>query len=237
MALLAPVLLPQAIWVASRAMRLPEAAGPRSGILGPAPGLRVLIVGDSSAAGVGVDHQTDALAGRLVHHLGAGHGLSWSLEAKSGWTSRQACHALEQLAPAAVDLAVIAVGVNDVKNGVHITKWRRNYATILDTLRRRHGATCCVASGVPPLGAFPLLPPPLRGVLGARASRFDAVLANLCRDTPTALQLPFDAPVDTAQMAQDGFHPGAPVYDIWAGKVVEAARGHAPHLFSPPCRQ
>ena len=231
---LLPVLVPQALWVASRAIRLPEAAGPREGTHGTDPTCRVLIIGDSSAAGVGVETQSDALSGRLVHHLSTQVDLSWSLVAKSGWTSRQLCQALAQLPAAPVDLAVVAVGVNDVKNGVHITKWRKNYLAILDLLQRKHGAACVIASGVPPLGAFPLLPSPLRGVLGARAAQFDAVLADLCDETPGVAHLPFDEPLEPAHMARDGFHPGAPIYDVWAAKVVVAARVTAPKVFSLP---
>lgn len=229
-AALLPVLLPQAMWVASRAIRLPEAAGPRSGTEGTDAQLRVLIVGDSSAAGVGVDHQIEALAGRLAHHLSAHGPLSWALVAKSGWTSRNVVQALERLPAAQVDIAVVAVGVNDAKNGVHSSKWHNNYIALLDLLRRKHGAQCIVASGVPPLGNFPLLPMPLRRVLGERASRFDAMLSDLCHRTPGVIHLPFDEPLDPAQMARDGFHPGAPIYDIWAAKVTRVVQDNAGHV-------
>ncbi|MBY5931886.1 SGNH/GDSL hydrolase family protein [Tateyamaria omphalii] len=219
---LSPIFVPQALWVASRATRLPEAAGPRTGRAGQGPALRVLIVGDSSAAGVGVAEQDAALAGRLAHHLAPMASVSWALVAKSGWTSRQVLQAIELLPPARADIAVLAVGVNDVKNGMHISKWRKNYTAILRSLQAKHGAQAIVASGVPPLGLFPLLPSPLRSVLGARAERFDASLAALCAEGEGVLHLPFDQPLTPSEMARDGFHPGAPIYDAWATKVAEA---------------
>ena len=62
------VLLPLLIWQGGRLRttmpRLPEADGPRTGLTsGPAPSLRLVILGDSSAAGVGVGRQDEALAG------------------------------------------------------------------------------------------------------------------------------------------------------------------------------
>ena len=61
---LAPVLFAQARSTRRRAPVLPEAEGPREGQLGSGVGaLRVLIAGDSSAAGVGVANQDHAFAG------------------------------------------------------------------------------------------------------------------------------------------------------------------------------
>ena len=58
---LGPLLLWQGRAVRARALKLPEAAGPREGREGQgAPALRLLVVGDSSAAGVGVEHLAQA---------------------------------------------------------------------------------------------------------------------------------------------------------------------------------
>lgn len=223
-----PVLVPQAIWVATRAMRLPEAEGPRTGQNGEGPPLRVLILGDSSAAGVGVDHQDAALSGRLAAHLGAGFAVNWALHARSGLTTSGMLRMLSSVPEHRFDVAVIALGVNDTKNGVHHSRWRTNYATLLDRLRVRHGIRRIYASGVPPLGAFPLLPSPLRDVLGARAARFDGILAGLCLDVPEVVYMPFDLPVEPGLMAADGFHPGAQVYDVWARRIADALLADPP---------
>ena len=66
--LLGPVLLWQGARVRATALRLPEAAGER---LQSGGALRLLIVGDSSAAGVGAAHQDEALAGCLARTLAA----------------------------------------------------------------------------------------------------------------------------------------------------------------------
>ena len=67
---LAPLLVAQALATRRRAPVLPEAEGPREGRVGRGAGaLRLLIAGDSSAAGVGVAHQRDALAGHLTRAL------------------------------------------------------------------------------------------------------------------------------------------------------------------------
>ncbi|MGC8159861.1 hypothetical protein ACP3WZ_25375, partial [Salmonella enterica] len=54
--------------------------------------LRVLVVGDSSAAGVGVEHQEHALAQPLARQLAerTGHPVAWQLVAQSGVNSLEA---------------------------------------------------------------------------------------------------------------------------------------------------
>lgn len=223
-ALLSPVLAPQVAWVLMRAMRLPEAEGPREGVAGQGPELRVLIVGDSSGAGVGVAHQDQALAGRLVAHLAPQHRVQWRLAAKGGATTTTALADLARMPEERFDVAVIALGVNDAKNGMRRARWRRNYRALLEILKTRFGVTRIVASGVPPLGLFPLLPRPLRGVLGARAAKLDTQLRALVEQHEAMRYVSMVFPMDPGLMAEDGFHPGAPLYDQWAGRIAAQIR-------------
>ncbi|MGR3528415.1 MAG: SGNH/GDSL hydrolase family protein, partial [Sulfitobacter sp.] len=67
--LMLPILLAQGFRVRARALRLSEADGPRFGQVGDGPPLSILILGDSSAAGVGVGQQSQALSGQLIRLL------------------------------------------------------------------------------------------------------------------------------------------------------------------------
>ncbi|MFL4470518.1 SGNH/GDSL hydrolase family protein [Tateyamaria armeniaca] len=221
-----PLIVSQGLWVAARATRLPEAAGPRQGQSGQGTPLRLLILGDSSAAGVGVDHQDNALSGRLVARLAATHSVDWHLWARSGLTTSSALRLLAAQETRAFDIAVLALGVNDVKNGVHLRRWQTNYQRLIAVLRTRLNVRQIYASGVPPLGSFPLLPDPLRSVLGARADRFDAALGAICAGAGHAHHLAFDIPLDPQFVAADGFHPSAVLYDIWAAQVAAAIHAH-----------
>ena len=66
----APLLAAQGWLVRTRTPVLPEAAGPRSGVVGSGPTLRFAVIGESTAAGVGVTHQRAGLAVRLAEQLG-----------------------------------------------------------------------------------------------------------------------------------------------------------------------
>ncbi len=57
-----PVLVTQGPFIKLRTERLEEPKGAREGVVGQGPDLRLLIIGDSSAAGVGVTSQSQALS-------------------------------------------------------------------------------------------------------------------------------------------------------------------------------
>lgn len=220
---LAPVMLMQGLAVRKHALILPEAAGPRHGVAGAGPELRVLITGDSSAAGVGVAHQDQALAGQLVAALAPQFTVHWQLEARTGATTAQALEHLRGLDAGPFDLVVQALGVNDVTHQVRLSRWLADQSALAALYQDKFGARFVYRSGVPPLGLFPVLPAPLRHVLGAQARQFDAGLA--ASSTGPLRHLPFDpARLDPAQMAEDGFHPGAPVYTLWAQELAEMIR-------------
>ncbi|MEM7709600.1 MAG: SGNH/GDSL hydrolase family protein [Pseudomonadota bacterium] len=229
-ALLLPLIVPQGLWVAARALRLPEATGPRSGRAGDGPTLRLLIAGDSSAAGVGVATQDDALAGRLVAKLATKADVDWSLAARSGATSAGTLARLAALPAQPVDALVIAVGVNDVKNGVTARTWMRNVNALLDLAEARFGAPRIYVSGLPPVGDFPLLPDPLRRILGKRARGFDARVARIAADRARVRHIPLRLAMEASDMAPDGFHPGPAIYAGWAGLLAEAILADVPEM-------
>ena len=81
--------------------------------------LRLLIVGDSSAAGVGVTDQRHALAGYLSQAL-ARHArarVRWKLVAQSGLTSAECLRLLETHPPLQADIVLANILV-DISYGV-----------------------------------------------------------------------------------------------------------------------
>lgn len=226
----APILMVQGRRVRRDALVLPEPAGDRKGVTGAGPDLRLLIVGDSSAAGVGVDDQRDALSGQLVQALASEFRLTWQLEAKTGNTTAQTAAHLCGLAPGRFDIAVVALGVNDVTSGMPLWLWKRQTLRLQTVLRSRFGVRHIIHSGLPPLHDFPLLPRLVRVVLGAEARRFQRALGKLCDRTGDAVMVPGAPSVTPEQMARDGFHPGPLVYAAWAGALADAIRSQASHV-------
>ncbi|HDR8966200.1 TPA: SGNH/GDSL hydrolase family protein [Burkholderia vietnamiensis] len=207
-AALGPLLFLQGRHVRRVTPRLPEAAGPRDGVTGDGPPLRVLVVGDSAAAGVGVASQCDALSGQLL--------------ARTGLTTRELVDWLATEPAGRFDVAVTSLGVNDVTGGVPPARWRAQQAELVQLLATRFQVTHVILSAVPPMERFPALPQPLAWYLGRRAKRLNAALAEWAAPRPNCTFLRVALSFERDQMAADGFHPGAAACEAWAAQVADA---------------
>lgn len=222
-AVLGPLLLVQGLWVRMRTPLLPEADGPRRGRFGHGPLLHLLVLGDSSAAGVGVRSQPEALLGRLTRALGRDHTVAYRLVARTGATTADALDFLARADIGPQDVVVTALGVNDLTAGRPISAWLADQQRLIDIVRERLNPRVILVSGLPPVHRFPALPQPLRWYLGLGARAFSAALAELAR-CADVLFLPLDFTLDVSQMATDGFHPGAGVYREWGRRAALAIR-------------
>jgi lysophospholipase L1-like esterase len=221
--ILSPLLVAQGFATRARLPRLPEAAGPRDGAVGRGQPLRLLILGDSSAAGVGVELQSQALAGVLPAAL-ARHvkrRVQWWLVARSGLTSAQCLSLLQAEGASPADVAVVVLGVNDVVDQVpsHVAVSARE--AIANHLRNAHGVSHVVFAPLPPVHHFPALPQPLRWVAGHDARRHDDAVAAWARTRSDVSHVPIELPLNREVMAADGFHPGEPVYRICGTAIAE----------------
>ena len=218
---LGPVLLAQGIAARISVPKLPEPAGPREGVSGAGKPLRLLIVGDSAAAGVGASHQDEALLGQVVSGLMKNYRVTWSLHARTGNTTAATLAYLDALPAQHYDVAVTSLGVNDVTRFVGRSEWRRQQAEIRAVLNEKFGVSTMIISGLPPLHGFPALPQPLRWHIGSRATQFNHDLENDIAADRNARFVDVRFTTDVSLMASDGFHPGPGIYAEWGKRVVE----------------
>lgn len=218
--LLGPVLLWQGARVRRTILRLSEPDGPRQGgVSGP----RILILGDSAAAGVGVAQQEAALSGRLVAAL-APLAIRWRVLATTGWTTADGLAALETFGDDRFDAAIVCLGVNDVTTETGIARWLETYSRVLDRLADRHGVTRAYLCGLPPMGRFPALPQPLRWYMGLQADAHDRALAELAARRDWTRHIPVESNLPPSAAAADGFHPGPLVYAELGQRYAAAIR-------------
>jgi lysophospholipase L1-like esterase len=223
---LAPVIVPQGIWTNLRVPTLPEPQGARQGKAGKGPRLRLLIVGDSAAAGVGVSRQEDALLGQIVSRLSASYRVEFDLQAKTGFTTADILRRLDDMPPRGYDVALTSLGVNDVLALTARATWLERQRQLRQLLRDKFGVRFIGVSGLPPVHSFPALPQPLRWHLGNRATEFNAAIAEAVDGEPDVrlINLRFEA--DAGMMASDGFHPGIPIYAEWGARAVQLILSH-----------
>ena len=220
---LGPILLPQARWVRRTALRLPEAEGPRDGVAGEGtPALRMLVVGDSSAAGVGIADQAQALALPLAHrvHELLQRPVGWQLIAKSGIDSHEARDLVAHAPLYPADVVVTVLGVNDVTGQRSASAYVDNIARLWRDLRERTHARWAVACGLPPMGLLTAVPQPLRWYLGRYSDWLDDALRRWAESNALGFcSLRWAA--DPSLLARDGFHPGPALYPQWAKRLAD----------------
>ena len=216
--------------IRARIPQLREAAGPDSGgIPGDGDPLRLAILGDSAAAGVGAPDHGAALAGQTSSALAAltGRALSWRVVARIGATARTLRRDLlpgitEPPTGWRPDLVLVVVGVNDAVRLRAAHRFRADVAHLVAAIRQRLGAPVPILlAGLPPIHRFPALPAPVRLLLGLHARRLDRQLARLARRDAALFHLPVRYRGGAgAFFAPDGYHPAPAAYRYWGRELA-----------------
>ena len=212
---IAPVLLVQALYTALRTPRLPEAApGRHSGDGGTTD---LLVVGESTAVGVGVEALDEALVGQLSVCLFGDRPARWCVIGRNGARVSAMCTLVSAAAVPRAGLVVVLLGVNDTVKLTSLRRFQGHVRMLVDLLHAR-GAGRVVIPAVPPVGWFSALPRPLRWLLGWRARQLDTALRGVdARFEHLALTFP---PLPEL-LAPDGYHPSARGYALWARLIAD----------------
>lgn len=224
---LLPVLFVQGTKVRKNTPRLLEASGERQGIFGNGRPLSLLILGDSAAAGVGVETQKDALSGAIISELQDQYSIRWKLHAKTGDTTQQVFQAVQHLEQQNYDVVVTSIGVNDVTKLTSASSWIKQQKQLFQYIQARFQPKLIIVSGVPSMQHFPALPNPLAWLFGKYAEQMNQVLDKWLESKNQFKFIQYDIEHFQAMnlpMASDGFHPSKEIYAIWGQQVAALVR-------------
>ena len=221
---LLPVYFAQGKWTRLVTPRLPDAAGPTEGsIEGIEPALRLIVIGDSTVAGVGALTHQSALTGQVAHHL------SSATQRAVRWRAIGQTHAttpiirtklLPLLANETADVIVVSCGVNDTTRLHTPERWQANLKGLLADLRAQFGAIPIIHAGMPPLASFPALPRPLRYWIGARANHFAEIAKQVFADDANGHYCVMPDSLTQTGFAADGYHPNEDACSQWGEELV-----------------
>ncbi len=192
-----------------------------------APPVRIVLLGDATAAGVGVDRVADSVGGQLATLLaGTGRRVELSSVAVAG---SQGSDLHTQVARALLgprpDIAVVLIGSDDA---VHLVRPADAALHLGAAVRRLTEAGVAVVAGTcPDLGAARAIAQPLRWVVGRLGRRLGSAQIQGVLDgggTPVDLAgrtgTVFRA--DPGTLCWDRYHPSADGYRVWAHALYPA---------------
>ncbi len=222
---LAPVLFVQARRARASIPRLPDAALPWTGSLPGADLIRLLVLGDSTAAGVGADSQAEALPGSFAHEFGDrfDRGTGWTAIGANGATSRDILdHFIGEAAAESYDVVFLTIGANDALGLRSRRAFARDVREIARRLREGSPDALILVSLMPRFDRFRSLRGPLRWNLAVHAASLDDAARVAVRGLDRVFALPKPPPYTPTFWASDLFHPGPAGYREWAEFVIDS---------------
>jgi lysophospholipase L1-like esterase len=188
------------------------------------PPLTFVVLGDSTAAGVGAGNARAAYPSLLAEELAAGGRAVHLVDL--GVSGARVGDVLTDQLPRAVDaepdLVFLGIGANDATHLTRLADVLEDTTAILATLRQT-GALVVVA-GAPDMRAAAFLEP-LRTVIGWRGRRVAETIERVARSmgipvVPLAAETGHYFAADPARYyAADDFHPSAEGYVLWARAI------------------
>ena len=211
---------------------------------GPSPEvpLNLVVLGDSTTAGVGVDRPQDALPFRLARRIADAErrpvrviSYGWAGARMADLPRQQIDHASGatrrsgERGPFLADADVVAVviGSNDATHRTPPGRYRQSLRATLEAIGSGAPGAKIVLCGIPRFrGALRAFEPLifladqyariLRPISRAEAERVGAAYADINARVPPLIQGRRDV------LSSDGFHPSAVLYDAWALVMCDA---------------
>ena len=184
--------------------------------------LRILVIGDSTVASVGMEKLEDTFAFCVANAVSKEHArrVEWrSAGANSATSGDLRDFVVPNIEARDWTHIFISVGINDMKNFHLAGHFKRNFGTLLYALRTRFPASELIWTPIPNMKLCPALPKQLAEVLSARADVINAMGVRMCNERRASHTTPV-GDVGASCFARDGFHPNGKGYRVWAKHVA-----------------
>lgn len=206
-----------------------------------APPIRLIVFGDSTTAGVGVDRPEDALPSLIAQRIADARHRRVHVTSY-GWAGARVADLVRDQVPRSLgplrkgetepvlpgaDMVAVVIGSNDATHRTPPRAFRVDLRWVLSTIREAAPHAEVLLAGIPRFrGALPQVnvlvwladqyARVLRGIGRAEAVRAGARYADLARDVPPRVARIEDV------LSVDRFHPSAAGYRVWADVIAES---------------
>ncbi len=220
----APFLYLQGQFVRRKVGRLPDAAGEKSGkFANGAEEVKMLVLGESTAAGVGASTHETGLAGQFAKFLGEkiGKSVRWQVVGKSGITIKRTIRELlPEIPNEKFDYIMLALCGNEVLSLHSPRVFRRDLRRLLAIMREQNPDATVFITNAPAVRLSPVLPFTIKFILGHLSALHDANARELTGEMERVFYFhqPTSVPAD---FFADGLHPSEAGYTAWSKRMIE----------------
>lgn len=217
--------------IRSSVPKLPEAIGTK-GVSGAenTRSMHMLVIGESTIAGVGVETHAEGFAGTLADALATQWQtkIDWRVYARSGYTAERIRHKiLPKIEETATDLIVVGLGGNDAFTLNSPWKWKADVDALIHHLRSSFGDVPILFTNMPPIKEFPAFTPVIKFTIGNLVELLGDSMESLVKNHENvfynAERIHVDEWVERLQIIaeettffSDGVHPSKFTYQVWA---------------------
>lgn len=220
----APFLYLRSQFVRRKIGRLPDASGETKGKFeNGAESVKLLVLGESTAAGVGARTHETALAGQFARLLGEkiGKSIEWQVIGRSGITVKETINELVPKIPGEkFDYIMLALCGNEVLKLRSPRTFRRDMKKLLGILQEKNADATFFMTNAPAIRLSPVLPFSIKFVLGHLSALHDANAREFTAEMPKVFYFhqPTSVPAD---FWADGIHPSEKGYAAWSKRMIE----------------
>lgn len=231
---LLPILYFQGKKIKASVPRLPEAKGIKGlSSVSSERVLRMLTIGESTIAGVGVSTHKEGFTGSLANELATAlkTNIDWKVYAKSGYTAKRVTEKIVGIiTEKSIDFIVIGLGGNDAFELNTPKKWNRDIRELIKSIRLKFKGVPIVFVNMPPIKEFPAFTSLIRFTIGNLVSLLGKELEKIVKDfeyvyyytrevSSVDLIERYNLKIKSTDIFSDGVHPSKTTYQIWAKDV------------------
>jgi lysophospholipase L1-like esterase len=220
----APFLYLQGRYTRRKVGVLPGAAGDTTGTTcDSGEPASLLVIGESTVAGLGARTHRFALAGQFAARLSmrVGRPIRWTAIGKNGVTARQTIDELVPRIPnEQFDYVLLGLGGNDVLKLSSPRKWRRDMTELVNIVREKNPSATVFITNCPVIKLSPALPQPIKFILWQLSRLHDANIRDFSRNFEKVFYYHQPAAVTEGFFA-DGIHPSEKGYADWSEAMME----------------
>ncbi|MFY0652778.1 MAG: SGNH/GDSL hydrolase family protein [Cyclobacteriaceae bacterium] len=234
---LLPIMYYQGKQIRASVPKLPEAEGVEglcysNGKAGST--LRILSIGESTIAGVGVQTHKEGFTGTFSREISRlfESNVKWKVYARSGYTSKRV---QEEIVPEIIenqaDLIIIGLGGNDAFTLNRPSKWKVEIELLIESINSKFPEAVIVFCNMPPIKEFPAFTGLIKFTIGNLVEILGEELQKVVNRHQNVFYFSkkitlegwidkFQLEVNKEDFFSDGIHPSKLTYQTWAKDIA-----------------